>query len=93
MFWVLNPFHLNSEKDKKVQKSSKKVEKGLTSSVPSPDIAKRGVLAELVPLLLSRTMAPFAPTLSKRRAFSKKKKTRLNQMKQYSTRLSRITKD
>jgi hypothetical protein len=37
-------------------------------------MAKRGVFAELVSLLLSITMAPFAPTLSNRRAFSEKDK-------------------
>ena len=44
----------------------------LTSSVPSPDIAKSGVFADVVPLLLSITMAPLAPTLSRIRAFSEK---------------------
>ena len=42
----------------------------LTSSVPSPDMAKSGVFADVVPILLSMTMAPFAPIPSRSRAFS-----------------------
>lgn len=42
----------------------------LTSSVPSPDMEKRGLLVAVVPLLLSTTMPPLAPAFSKMRAFS-----------------------
>ena len=42
------------------------------SSVPSPDIENKGLLAAVVPLLLSTTIPPLAPAFSKIRAFSEK---------------------
>ena len=45
----------------------------LMSSVPSPDIENKGLLADVVPLLLSTTMPPLAPAFSNIRAFSKRK--------------------
>ena len=44
----------------------------LMSSVPSPDIENKGLLAAVVPLLLSTTIPPLAPAFSKIRAFSEK---------------------
>ncbi len=45
----------------------------LTSSSPSPDMEKRGLFVDVLPLLESTTMPPLAPAFSKTRAFSRKK--------------------